>query len=339
MSTIKDVAKEAGVSISTVSKIINNSNYGLPKTRIKVMEAIKKLGYQPNSIARSMVDGKTKMIAIVIPDIRNPFFTAVARGVEDVANKYNYRVLFCNTDEELAKQQNYINVFKSRIVDGFILAAASEKDPSLAEVDTNILPYVLIDRKISSVSADVVVVDNKNGAYKAVNHLLKLGYRRIGLITGKRNTLTGHERLQGYIDAHQESGVDIDNNLIQDGGFTIKGGYEATKKILNITKTPDALFISNNSMTIGCLKALSEFKIKICEDMAIIGFDDSDWAEFVVPPLTVIRQPTYTMGTIAGEMLFQKLSGCDSTEKKEIILNPELIVRESCGAKKRDLKI
>lgn len=334
MPTIRDVAKRAGVSISTVSKVLNDPSYGLPETRADVLRAIKELGYHPNRVARSMVKGKTGMIAIVIPDIRNPFFTAVARGVEDVANKNDYRVIFCNTDEDLKKQHNYIDVFRSRIVDGFILAGASEDDPQLLETN-HIVPYVLVDRKIANLNADAVVVDNRRGAYKAVNHLLGMGYRRIGFVAGKRDTLTGRERLQGYIDAHQEAGVAIDEDLIVDGVFTIEGGFQATKRILALDNRTDALFVSNNSMAIGCLKALSELGLRIPYDIAFIGFDDSEWADFFVPPLTVIRQPTYQMGTIAGEVLFEKILGQGSDEKKEIVLDPDLIIRESCGIKLR----
>lgn len=335
MATIKDVAREANVSISAVSRIINDPHFGSPETRLRVMNAIKKLGYQPNRIASSMVKGKIKLIAIVIPDIRNPFFTAIARGVEDVANKYNNGVMFCNTDEDLAKQQQYIQIFKSRIVDGFILAAASEEDPELAKVDPKILPFVLIDREVEGISADIVVVKNRKGAYMAVNHLLKLGHRKIGLIAGKRNTLTGRERFQGYLDALQEAGVEGNPDIMQEGDFSVQGGYEATKRIINGPEFPDALFISNNLMSVGCVNALREHGIRVGEDVAIVGFDDPEWAEFVEPPLTVIRQPIYSMGTIAGEMLFQKLLGNAVPERREVVLNPELIIRESCGAKKK----
>ncbi len=332
MSTIRDVATEAGVSIATVSKVLNNPDYGSPETRKKVVSAVKRLGYQPNNIARSMVIGRTNVIALVIPDVRNQFFTSVARGVEDVASKYDYRVMLCNTDEDPAKQQKYIDVFRSKIVDGFIIAVASERDRYLEKIERVTLPFVFIDRVCEEIPADAVIVDNRGGGYKAVNYLLGLGHRRIAVITGKPDTLTGRERLQGYLEALTEFELTPDQELIRDGGFTIEGGYEATKAVLAIKDPPTALFISNNAMTIGCLKALSEARVRIPDQMSVIGFDDSEWAEFFTPPLTVVRQPTYTMGTLAGEILFQRILGAAPPERKEVVLKPELVIRESCKA-------
>lgn len=332
MSTIRDVAAEAGVSIASVSKMLNDPNYGSAETRARVMAAIKKIGYHRNNIARSMVKGKTGMVALVIPDVRNPFFTAVARGVEDVANKYDYRVMLCNTDEDPTKQRNYIDVLRSKVVDGFIIAVASEEDRYLKKIDREKLPFVFIDRGCSGIPADTVVVDNRDGAYKAVSHLIRLGHKRIGLVAGKRDTLTGRERLRGYLDALRDAGLSVDEALIRDGGFSTEGGYEATRALLALGRGLTAVFTSNNAMTIGCLKALAEARVKIPDQIAVVGFDDSEWAEFFTPPLTVMRQPTYTMGTLAGEILFQRLEGTGPRERKEIVLKPELVVRESCGA-------
>ncbi len=333
MATIKDVAAEAGVSIATVSKILNNSSYSSEKTRAKVMAAIKKLGYQPNHIARSMVQGKTKMIALVVPDIRNDFFTQVARGVEDIANKYDYRVILCNTDEDPEKQQNYLEMLRGRIVDGLIIAPAADDDRQLKKIDPRRLPFVFIDRVCSTIQADAVVVDNRDGSYRAVGHLIRNGYRRIGIIAGKRDIFTGRERLRGYREALADNGIAVDEDLITDGRFTIEGGYLAMKVLLALAERPVAVFVSNYSMTIGALKALTESGLKIPQEMAVVGFDDSDWAEFFVPPLTVVRQPTYTMGTLAGEILFQRLFESEVSERKEIFLRPELVIRKSCGTK------
>lgn len=332
MPTIKDVAREAGVSIASVSKVLNDPNYGSVQMRSRVMTATRKLGYQPNNIARSMVMGKTKIIALVIPDIRNQFFTSIARGVEDVASKYEYRVMLCNTDEDVNKQREYVDTFRSKIVDGFIISVASDRDQYLAKIDGQTLPFVYIDRLCAGISADAIVVDNQDGAEKAVSHLLALGHRRIGLVAGKSDTLTGRERLKGYQQAHRSVGAELYRDLVKDGGFTIEGGYRATKALLDLPQPPTAIFIANNAMTIGCLKALAEAKVKIPDEISVIGFDDSEWAEFFSPPLTVVRQPTYTMGTLAGEILFQRILGTAPQEKQEIVLRPELVVRESCRA-------
>jgi DNA-binding LacI/PurR family transcriptional regulator len=331
LPTIKDVAAEAGVSIATVSRVMNDPNYGSAKTRTKVIAAAKKLKYQANNIARSMVHGKTGIIALVIPDVRSQFFTDVARGVEDVSNKYDYRVMLCNTDEDLVKQRKYLDAFRGKVVDGFIIAVASEEDPYLKQIDREQMPFVFIDRVYPDIPADTVVVDNRDGAEKAVSHLIRLGHKRIGFIAGKRDTLTGRERLRGYLDAHQNFQLPVDETLIKEGGYTITGGYEAVGAFLGETERPSAIFVSNYAMMIGCLRALAEARVKIPDQMALTGFDDSEWAEFCTPPLTVIRQPTYTMGTLAGEILFQRLEKLAPPERKEIVLKPELIVRESCG--------
>ncbi|NLY29821.1 MAG: LacI family transcriptional regulator [Firmicutes bacterium] len=331
MATIKDVALEAGVSIASVSRVLNDPNYGSVEMRMKVTAAAKKLGYQPNKIARSMVMGRTNIIALVIPDIRNQFFTSVARGVEDVASKYEYRVMLCNTDENSIRQRQYIDTFRSKIVDGFIIAVASDRDHDLDKVDRETLPFVFIDRVCEGVLADAIVVDNRDGAYKAVSHLLELGHRRIGLIAGKSDTLTGRERLRGYEEAYRAAGITVDQALVVDGNFTIEGGYQATKALLEIEDRPTAIFAANNSMTIGCLRALTEAQVKVPEDVSVIGFDDSEWAEFFVPPLTVVRQPTYSMGTLAAEILFQRLTGTAPPEWQEVVLKPELVIRASCG--------
>lgn len=332
MATIKDVAAEAGVSVTAVSRILNNPNYGSERARSGVLAAVRKLGYQPNNIARSMVQGKTRMIALVIPDVRNSFFTDVARGVEDVANKYGYRVMLCNTDEDVLKQQSYLEALRGKIIDGFIIAAASDEDRDLKRIDRAQLPFVFIDRQLPGIAADAVIVDNRDGAYQATEHLLRLGHRRIGMIAGKPDTLPGRERYRGYLEALSAAGIARDDALIRDGQFSRLGGYEAARSLLADSRGVTAIFACNNAMTNGCLRALAEAGLNIPERMAVVGFDDPDWAEFFAPPLTVVRQPTYTMGTLAGEILFQRLNGAAPGERKEIVLKPELVIRKSCGA-------
>jgi LacI family transcriptional regulator len=336
MATIKDVAREAGVSVATVSKVLNLPDYSKPETREKVMAAIKRLNYQPNHAARSMVRKKTGMIALIIPDVRNQFFTDVARGVEDVANQHNYRVMLCNTDEDPQKQQNYLQALQGRIVDGFIIAVASDEIRQLKQISRLELPFVFIDRECRNLRADAVIVDNRDGASKAVRHLLHNGRQRVGFISGKQDTQTGRERLQGYCDALEEKGIEPERQLMKDGKFTIEGGYQAAKALLEMAGRPDALFVANNAMTIGALKAIGEMGIRIPDEIALVSFDDADWAGFLTPALTVIRQPTYTMGSLAGEILFQRLNEAKPSELKEVVLKPELVIRKSCGSMQND---
>jgi LacI family transcriptional regulator len=332
MTTIKDIAREAGVSVAMVSKVLNHPDCGRTETREKVLAVVKRLNYQPNHAAKSMINKRTGMIALIISDVRNPFFTEVARGLEDAANKNNYRVMLCNTDNDPLKQQSYLQALQGRIVDGFIISVASEDSRQLKKINRAELPFVLIDRECQNFRTDAVIVDNRDGAVKAVRHLLNNGRRRVGFIAGKQNTQTGRERMQGYCDALAEQGIAVEQQLIKEGHFTISGGYQAAKALLELPECPDALFIANNAMTMGALRALTEARVRIPKKIALVSFDDVEWAEFFTPPLTVIRQPTYTMGSLAGEILFQRLTEAKQSEIKEIVLRPELIVRKSCGS-------
>lgn len=331
MANIIDVAKEAKVSISTVSKVLNNPNYGSEETRKNVLNVVKKLRYITNRIAKSMVQGKTGIIALLIADIRNPFFTNLSRGVEDVANKYNYTVIICNTDEDSKKERDYIDILQSRIVDGFIIATTTEDNELLQQVDHEKLPFVFVHRKVSDIIADSVILDNKEGAYSAIRYLLELGHRRIGFITAKRNISTGKQRFLGYIKALKEFNVSIDKKLIEDGGYTIEEGYNSVKHFLDLSDIPTAIFLPNNAMTIGCFKAFSERGIKVPQDISIISYDDSNWAIYFTPSITVVRQPTYQMGAKAAEFLFQRIMKKGSyNQLQEIILKPKLEIRKSC---------
>jgi LacI family transcriptional regulator len=331
MITIKDIAREAGVSVAMVSKVLNHPDCGRTETREKVLAVVKRLNYQPNHAAKSMINKRTGMIALIIPDVRNPFFTEVARGVEDAANKNNYRVMLCNTDKDPLKQQSYLQALQGRIVDGFIISVASEDSRQLKKINRSELPFVLINREIPNFRTDTVIVDNREGALKAVRHLLSNGRRRIGIISGRQDS-QGRQRLQGYCEALAEQGIAVEQQLIKDGHFTTTGGYQATKALLELPECPDALFIANNSMMMGALRVLTEARVRIPKKIALVSYDDPDWAEFFTPPLTAIRQPTYTMGSLAGEILFQRLTEAKVSENKEIVLKPELIVRKSCGS-------
>lgn len=325
MANIRDVAGEAGLSIASVSRVLNDPTYGSAETRNRVMRAVKRLGYRPNNIAQSMVRGRTNILALIIPDVRNPFFTSVARGLEDAALEKGYRVMLCNTDEDIGRQRNYLEVVRSKIVDGFAISVASDDDKAFRGICAEETPFVFIDRTCPGITADAVVVDNRAGARAAVEHLRSLGHDRIGMIAGKRDTLPGRERLEGYLEASGGG-----EELVRDGGFTMQGGYEATQSL--IRERPTAIFVSNNAMTIGCLRALAEARIKVPDEVGLVGFDDSEWAEFFTPPLTVVRQPTYEMGKLAGDLLLSRLGGSLSEECKRIVLKPELVIRRSCGA-------
>ena len=333
MVTLKDVANKVGMSVSTISRVLNESDFGSENTRIKVLKAIEELGYTPNTVAQSMIRGKTNQIALVIPDVCNPFYTNIARGVEDVCLQHKYRLLLCNTDENLEKQNSYLEGIRGRLCDGFVISVVSEDDPSLKKINYQDIPFVMISRKCSCVEADFVGIDDHYGAYRAVTHLIRNGHKKIATISGKQDTYPGQMRLQGYLNALKDGRLPIEDSYICACDFSAESAYRATRDLLKLETPPTAIFIGNNLMTLGCLNYLHSHNIRVPEDIAIVSFYEPDWASICFSPLTCIDVSAYEMGTIAAELLFERLSYA-SFPKKEILLTPELTIRKSCGYKK-----
>ncbi len=337
MTTIYDVAKEAGVSPMTVSRVINGKRGVKPETREKVLKAIEKLGYTPNSLARSFVLQKTHTIGLIISDITNPFFTTLARGVEDTAMGKNYSVILCNTDEKPEKEQIYLEVLARKRIDGILLASSTGKKSTLKTIFLRNIPLVLIDRKIEGLdNVDVVKGDNVFGAYLLIKNLIDLGHRRIGIILGYKHISTFYERLEGYKKALMEANLPIDDTLIKFGKPSKDSGFKLTMELLNMPNPPTAIFGGNNFISIGVMIAIRELGLKIPDDISLVSFDDIEVMSQVYPFLTVISQPAYSMGVIATELLIRRIEDKDKIkEKREIILKPELIIRESV----RELKM
>jgi len=330
--TMKDVAKLAGVSISTVSHVINKTRYVEPETREKVYQAIKTLGYRPNILASSLRKRVTNTIGLIISNITNLFYPEVVRGVEDLLAKYNYNLILCNSDEDVEKEKNYIEVLFSRRVDGLIItpSKSSETRENLDLFREKNIPIVLVDRKIEGLEEDVVLADNIEGTYEAISYLVSLGHKRIGIITGPLDTTTGCERLEGYLKALEDKGIKKDDNLIYEGDFKEEGGYKGVEALLNINNPPTAIFTSNNLMALGALKKITELGLKIPQDLSLISFDDMDWFPYFSPPLTAVYQPAYELGETAVKLLFERLKR-GRKKRKEVRLPTKLIIRESCA--------
>ncbi|TYT24398.1 LacI family transcriptional regulator [Dictyoglomus thermophilum] len=333
--TMKDVAKLAGVSISTVSHVINKTRYVEPETREKVYQAIKTLGYRPNILASSLRKRVTNTIGLIISNITNLFYPEVVRGVEDLLAKYNYNLILCNSDEDVEKEKNYIEVLFSRRVDGLIItpSKSSETRENLDLFREKNIPIVLVDRKIEGLEEDVVLADNIEGTYEAISYLVSLGHKRIGIITGPLDTTTGCERLEGYLKALEDKGIKKDDNLIYEGDFKEEGGYKGVEALLNINNPPTAIFTSNNLMALGALKKITELGLKIPQDLSLISFDDMDWFPYFSPPLTAVYQPAYELGETAVKLLFERLKR-GRKKRKEVRLPTKLIIRESCAPPK-----
>jgi DNA-binding LacI/PurR family transcriptional regulator len=330
MASLQDVARRAKVSIATVSRVLNKSGKVVPSTRAIVEGALRELRYRPSRVARRlrMKDGRAHLVGLIIPDIQNPFYAEIARGVEDAASASDYALLLCNSDENPEKERFYIDVMRDESVDGIVLPPFDETDSAVIDAIKSGIPVVCVDRSLSKLSTDLVEVDNRRGAFDAVMHLLDKGHRRIGLIEGRTHVSTNRERRRGYADALEERGVAFRKDLVRTGDFKQESGRMLAQELLALRRPPTALFVLNNLMTVGALAALHQRRLSVPRDVAIVGFDDLPWAEALNPPLTVVRQPAYSVGRQAMELLLQRIVEPDRPPIT-VRLMPELIVRQS----------
>ena len=325
MAKISDVAREAGVSVATVSRALNDHPNVNPEYADRVRAAAAKLGYRPNGIARSLRRQSSDVIALIISDVSNPFFTAITRGVEDVAQRSGYSVLLCNADEDSAKEATYLRVAEQEQVAGVILS------PHMAGSDVSRLrganiPLVVIDRPLNE-PVDSVMVHSREGAESATNHLLDAGWTRPACITGPEEAATAQERLQGYLEAVRQHG-NLDELFVH-APFRQHGGARAASELLDAEVAPDALFVANAQMTLGVLDELKRRRLRIGRDIGIITFDDAPWAPFISPPMSVVAQPAYDIGAQAAQLLMERIRGTAPAERRQLTLSTTLIVRES----------
>ncbi len=339
-STVEDVAREAGVSTATVSRVFNRSPLVTEKTVNEVLAVAEKMNYKPSRVARRLRSQKSAsgVIGVIITDIKNPFFSEVVRGVEDVAFEKQHGIITCNSDENDEKERFYLNTLISEQISGLVIAPTPHNFPLLQDLADRGYPIVLVDRTGPEPTFDSVKVNNVEGAYKAVSQLLELGHRRIGLIGGIPGITTTEERYKGFLDAHDAHEVEVDEQLVSFGNSRQDGGIEQTRKLLSKDDPPTALFVTNNLMTLGCLQELHERKVKIPSEMAVVGFDDMPWAVALNPPLTAVKQPGYELGNSAADLLFKRISMPDRPAN-HLMLNADLIIRKSCGAQEETLKI
>lgn len=334
MPTIRDVAKRAGVAPITVSRVINRAGLVSQETRKRVEAAIAELEYVPNVLARSLRSKRTNTLALLVTDITNPFWTTVARGVEDAASECGFSVILCNTDESEVEQEKYLNVLLQKQVDGFLLVPATSEWDSAEVIQKQGTPVVVMDRRVPRAQVDVVRSDSEGGAYQLVQVLLNLGHRRIAVLAGPATVSTAADRVAGYRRALAEAGIDSGAEQVYHGEFTLASGYDMTQRALSTTPRPTALFATNNFIGIGALRALRDAGLRVPEDMALVSFDDLP-AELVVDPfLTVAAQPAYEMGKCATELLLARLNEMGAptrAEFREIVLPTQLIIRRSSG--------
>ena len=330
MPNIYDVAKRARVSVATVSAVLNETAFVSPNLKARVRSAVAALGYQPNLLARSMAKQRTQTLGMIVPDIANPFFPEVVRGAEDTAHAAGYTLLIASSDNDLKKEERYLQLFLAKRVDGVILTKAPGKMPvDLQRALTKAgVPVVLLARTVPGFATDVVELDDKGAAYEGVTHLLRLGYQRVGLIGGLRGASTSRRRLDGYKAALRDAGLPLDPALVTEGDFRVESGYRAGLDLLK--ERPDAVFIANYLMTVGFMQALRQYRLRCPEDVAVVTCDDYPWMDSFSPRLTTIDLPKRELGAAAAQLLVDRIAR-KSGGIRTVKLKNAMRVRESCG--------
>lgn len=343
--TLEEVARLAGVSRSTVSRVVNQHPNVRPEVRERVWEVIRKTGYQPHAAARSLATRRTRVIGLIIPQavttlFTDPYFPILMRGVADACNAHNYHLMLSlfsqrrvhnsRTHQDLLYQQ----VLRGRYLDGVVVSSAPLDDPIFPRLLEDSVPFVIVGR-CPYEQASYVDVDNVIGARMAVEHLLRLGHERIATITGPLNMCAGQDRLEGYRQALTARGISVDEHLIAEGDFTEQGGRAAMQRLLSYQ--PTAVFAASDMMAVGALKAIREAGLNVPEDIALVGFDDIPLASMVDPPLTTVRQPIEHLGSMAVELLISMLESPKAGSVHRVVLPTELVIRTSCGVRARSV--
>ena len=326
-STIQDVAKAAGVSVATVSRVINNSEAVTESTREAVMSAIKILNYQPNLLGRNLRRTETRRLLVLLPNIGNPFYARIVKGIEDVAHKNGYNVMLCNTDSDAERERMYLELLKSRLADGVIFMAPVLGKEGLTEIGKS-FPVVQCCEYTEGAQVSHVSIDNHAAAYKLTKHLISAGHQRIGMISCRGAVVSIMQRESGFKKALADSGIGFREELVKYGDYSFNSGLRAANQFVSMKDRPTAIFAISDIMAIGALRSIRENNLKVPEDMAVAGFDNINFASMCYPTLTTISQPKYDMGCISMELLLQQIRG-ELKERKDILLEYEIIIRES----------
>lgn len=326
-ATIRDVAQRAGVGVATVSRVLNGTGYVKAETRERVLEAAAALGYVPSQLARGLVRHLSDTVGLVIPDITNPFFPLITRGVEDAASEAGYTVFLCNTDNDPALEAHDVQKLRERRVDGIIFVGTTERRESVDRLLADGIPVVVMDRQLGHADVDTVLVDNRWGALAACRHLIELGHRRIAHAAGHQSTRTGQDRHEGYREALEEAGIAYDPAAVVWGDFTYESGFRVGQVLLGRYPRPTAIFAGNDLIALGVIRAAEEAGIAVPDDLSVVGFDDIQMSAVVRPGLTTVRQPAREMGRLAMAMLLERISGKAAGPGRRHVSQPELIVR------------
>lgn len=328
MVKIKNVAEAAGVSTATVSRVLANKPHVRPEVKQRVMEVVRKLDYQPNRAAQSLRSNTSKIIALIVADIENPFFQKVSRAVDDAAQELGYNVIVCNTDEDPEKEKTCLDLLRVGNVAGAILAPTLEGLENFNDISSLDTPVVMIDRRANNYAVDNVLIDNSSSAHQIVSHLIEHGYRRIAGIFG--SSTTGRERHDGFVKALRDHDIKPIKDFIKFTQAREEEGFRVAAKLLEMGDRPDAVLTSNSLLAAGILLAIRKSGLTVPNDIAFASFDDTTWAKLIEPALTVIEQPTYEIGRTAAELLIKRIQD-PTRSNREVVLKTNFIVRQSCG--------
>lgn len=328
MVTIKEVAKRAGVSTSTVSRTLSGNIFVNKDTKKKVIKAVNELGYSPNVLAKGLKEGKTNTIGLIIPNIKNPIFPAIVKGVEETARKNGFIIILCNTDENIDNEKEIINTLEKRWVDGFIFATASSDLNHICKIKEDKFPLVLLVRSGED-KFDSVVTNNFEASYKAVRYLIQRGHKKIAIINGDINLSLYRERYEGYKKALLDSGLEIPSEMSFCCSFENKECYIKTTDLLKSNIIPDAIFATNDLRAIEAIRAIKDLGLKVPEDISVLGFDNIQISSFIDPTLTTVSQPFYKMGEVAVKKLIKIISYKRNRKPKKDVIKSELVIRNS----------
>lgn len=333
MSTIRDVAKAAGVSVATVSRVLNQNGYVRGETEKRVREAIEQLHFETNEVARGLANKKTNTIALILPNISNPFFAEIARAIEDRARSYNYTVIFCNSDLEGVKEISYLEIIKRRYIDGVIFASNMVGKDTINYLNKNKIERVVLDRTLPNDNSTTITSNNYEGALVAMKHLLDAGCQKIAHIHGPKNLKTSMDRQRGYEET-VKSYEWFEPSLLVPGDFTMSGGTRAIAELFEKHPDVDGIFAGNDLMAIGAVKGLLQRGMKIPDDIVVCGFDGIELTTMIEPEITTVAQPIYQMGALAVDALMRRMSGAEE-QGKLYELDTRLIERKSTQRKLR----
>ncbi|WP_431044375.1 LacI family DNA-binding transcriptional regulator [Streptomyces sp. P1-3] len=328
MASIKDVARHAGVSVATVSRVLNDNPSVRADTRDRVLAAVAGLGYRPNAVARSLRTDQTRTLGLVISDVLNPFFTELARSVEDEARALGYSVIIGNADERPDLQDHHVRTLLDRRIDGLLVSPTDGGSPLMLDAARAGTPMVFVDRWIEGVDVPVVRTDGRAAVHDLVAHLHALGHRRLAIIAGPAATTTGRERVDAFRAALREFGLALPAEYIGQGDFKADSGRRATARFLDLPEPPEAVFAADNLMALGAMDEIRARGLRVPDDVALAAFDDIVWFVHTDPPITAVAQPTGELGRAAVRALIDVVEGRPA---ESVALSARLVPRRSCG--------